>query len=192
MPFLGFWILLDTGYDSVDKRSARRKSLYRHSITQRNTWDKHLCLQRDSNPRPQQPSGYDLRLRQRGHRDRQVIVVSCEALAYLQALGEIQPNNLHKLEIVSIAFRIEFINNTCSCSIRRQIKDLIVSFIHSLHPLTEFIHLVPPIATALRGSWKMVECWKCILTSDERTRLKYITVASLNGGESAIILIKSQ
>jgi hypothetical protein len=35
-----------------------RRGLYLHRTTQhRNTRDKHQCPQRDSNPRPQQPSG---------------------------------------------------------------------------------------------------------------------------------------
>jgi hypothetical protein len=42
----------------LDEWSARRKVLYLYRTTQLiNTRDKHPCSHRDSNPRPQQPSG---------------------------------------------------------------------------------------------------------------------------------------
>jgi hypothetical protein len=45
------------GRTLLDEWSARRRSLYLHRTTQHiNTTDKHPCPQRDSNPRPQQPS----------------------------------------------------------------------------------------------------------------------------------------
>jgi hypothetical protein len=37
--------------------------------------DKHPCLERDSNPRSQQPTGQDPRLRLHGHCDRQSITI---------------------------------------------------------------------------------------------------------------------
>jgi hypothetical protein len=47
------------------------QGLYLHRTTQqRKTRDKHPCLERDSNPRSQQPTGQDLRLRPHGHWDR--------------------------------------------------------------------------------------------------------------------------
>jgi hypothetical protein len=48
------------------------QGLYLHRTTQhRKTRDKHPCLERDSNPRSQQTTGQDLRLRPHGHCDRQ-------------------------------------------------------------------------------------------------------------------------
>jgi hypothetical protein len=47
------------------------QGLYLHRTTQhRKTRDKHPCLKRDSNPRSQQPTGQDPRLRPHGHCDR--------------------------------------------------------------------------------------------------------------------------
>jgi hypothetical protein len=47
------------GRTPLDELSARRRGLYLHRTTQHiNTRDKHPCPQRDSNPRPQQPSGH--------------------------------------------------------------------------------------------------------------------------------------
>jgi hypothetical protein len=44
---------------------------YLHRTTRhRKTRDKHPCLERDSNPRSQQPTGQDPRLRSHGHCDR--------------------------------------------------------------------------------------------------------------------------
>jgi hypothetical protein len=48
------------------------QGLYLHRTTQhRKTRDIHPCLERDSNPRSQQPTGQDPRLRPHGHCDRQ-------------------------------------------------------------------------------------------------------------------------
>jgi hypothetical protein len=45
------------------------QGLYLHRTTQhRKTRDKHPCLERDSNPRSQQPTGQDPSLRLHGHR----------------------------------------------------------------------------------------------------------------------------
>jgi hypothetical protein len=47
------------------------QGLYLHRTTQHiKTRDKHPCLERDSNPRSQQPTGQDPRLRPHGHCDR--------------------------------------------------------------------------------------------------------------------------
>jgi hypothetical protein len=49
------------------------QGLYLHRTTQhRKTRDKHSRLGRDSNPRSQQPTGQDPRLRQHGHCDRKL------------------------------------------------------------------------------------------------------------------------
>jgi hypothetical protein len=49
------------------------QGLYLHRTTQhRKTRDKHPCLGRDSNPRSQQPTGQDPRLRPHGHCDRHI------------------------------------------------------------------------------------------------------------------------
>jgi hypothetical protein len=51
------------------------QGLYLHRTTQhRKTRDKHPCLERDSSPRSQQPTGQDPRLRPHGHCDRHVNV----------------------------------------------------------------------------------------------------------------------
>jgi hypothetical protein len=73
-----FWVseFYETrGRTSLDEGSVRRKGLYLLRTTEHiNTRDKHPCLQRDSNPRSQQPSGQDLlRLKPRGQRDRHFI-----------------------------------------------------------------------------------------------------------------------
>jgi hypothetical protein len=53
------------------------QGLYLHRTTQhRKTRDKHSCLDRDSNPQSQQPTGQDPRLRPHGHCDRLVFVVT--------------------------------------------------------------------------------------------------------------------
>jgi hypothetical protein len=62
-------ILKTHGRTPLDEWSARRRDLYLHRTTQHiNTRDNHPCPERDSNPRPQQPSGR--RFRPRGHWDR--------------------------------------------------------------------------------------------------------------------------
>jgi hypothetical protein len=49
------------------------QGLYLHRTTQhRKTRDKHLCLERDSNPLSQQPTGQGPRLRPHGHCDRRL------------------------------------------------------------------------------------------------------------------------
>jgi hypothetical protein len=65
-----YWVFLITynqthGRTPLDEWSASCRELYLHRTTQ------HPCPPRDSNQRSQQPSGQDLRLRPRGHRDRQ-------------------------------------------------------------------------------------------------------------------------
>jgi hypothetical protein len=62
---------LDIWQDSLDKWSARHKALYLHWTTQQKDADKYPCLERDSNPRSQQPTGQDPRLRPHGHCDGQ-------------------------------------------------------------------------------------------------------------------------
>jgi hypothetical protein len=61
LPFRGFSDHTHNythGRTPLDEWSARRRGLYLHRITQYiNTTDKHPCPERDSNPRPQQPSG---------------------------------------------------------------------------------------------------------------------------------------
>jgi hypothetical protein len=63
MPFLSFWILLDTGQDSFGRGI---NSLQRLLPTQDNTTNKHKrhpCPQRNSNLWSQQPRGQNLHLR---------------------------------------------------------------------------------------------------------------------------------
>jgi hypothetical protein len=60
LPFRSFLIthIQTHGRTPLDEWSARRRDLYLHRTTQhRNTRHKRPCPQRDSNPRPQQPSG---------------------------------------------------------------------------------------------------------------------------------------
>jgi hypothetical protein len=57
-----FWVswshIQTHGRTPLDEWSARRRDLYLHRTTQHiHTTDKHPCPQRNSNPRPQQPSG---------------------------------------------------------------------------------------------------------------------------------------
>jgi hypothetical protein len=52
------------------------QGLFLHRTTQhRKTRDKHPCLERDSNPRSQQPTGQDPRIRPHGHCDRQSLIM---------------------------------------------------------------------------------------------------------------------
>jgi hypothetical protein len=58
-PFRFSWshTIYTYGRTPLDEWPARRRGLYLHRTQHRNTRDKHPCPQRDSNPRPQQPSG---------------------------------------------------------------------------------------------------------------------------------------
>jgi hypothetical protein len=56
------------------------QGLYLHRTTQHKDADKHPCLERDSNPRSQQPTGQDPRLRPHGHCDRQYVHI-CEYIS---------------------------------------------------------------------------------------------------------------
>jgi hypothetical protein len=55
------------------------QGLYLHRTTQhRKARDKHSCLERDSNPRSQQPTGQDPCLRPHGHCDRHFSIINIE------------------------------------------------------------------------------------------------------------------
>jgi hypothetical protein len=60
LPFGVSWSHTQThGRTPLDEWSARRRDLYLHRKTQHiNTTNIHPCPERDSNPRPQQPSGH--------------------------------------------------------------------------------------------------------------------------------------
>jgi hypothetical protein len=66
------------------------QGLYLHRTTQhRKTRDKLPCFERDSNPRSQQPTGQDPRLRPRGHCDRQILLLYCGKYARVLNLSNI-------------------------------------------------------------------------------------------------------
>jgi hypothetical protein len=75
LPFRGFLItyIQTNGRTPLDEWSARRRDLNLHRTTQHiDTTDKHPCPERDSNPWPSNQTATDLRLRPRGHWDRQM------------------------------------------------------------------------------------------------------------------------
>jgi hypothetical protein len=85
------------GRTPLDEWSARRKGLYLQRTTYKHK-DKHPCPERYSNPRSQQSSGQDLRLRPRGHRDRLLAGLPLQMYKSLLILFKVEAEwNLNEL-----------------------------------------------------------------------------------------------
>jgi hypothetical protein len=87
------------------------QGLYLHRTTQhRKTRDKYPCLERDSNPRSQQPIGQDPRLRPHGHCDRHSVYGrasnSCPCVAEIFFPEEINTNTKLILKQIALWYRL--------------------------------------------------------------------------------------
>jgi hypothetical protein len=85
------------------------KGLYLRRTTQhRKTRDKHPCLERDSNPRSQQPTGQDPRLRPHGYCDRPFDNIQSEHLVASNSLCYAVPHNryTHQLLFLTTSGRL--------------------------------------------------------------------------------------